>query len=125
MPRLVAEFPAFRPRFEKHLESWKGKPAGNYNDITQFAYFVVRDVFLGGKTDEVQRAFDLMEYWLKDGSKSLQELIVIGFFEDVQNLALGQGLALEAFVPFLGPKSREEWGELERFWAGKSNIPPQ
>jgi hypothetical protein len=121
MPRLVAEFPGFRARWEKYLESWEGKPAGNYNDIAQFANFVVRDLFLNGKTDEVQRAFDLMEYWLKDGSKSLRELIVIGFFEEVQNLALGQGLALDSFVPFLGPKSREAWDELERSWAGKGN----
>jgi hypothetical protein len=123
MPRLVAEFPGFRPRWEKHLEYWEGKPpAGNYNDIAQFAHFVLKDLFLDGKNDEVQRAFDLMEYWLKDGSKSLQELIVIGFFEDVQNLALGQGLALDSFVTFLGPKSREAWDELEKFWAGKGNA---
>jgi hypothetical protein len=123
MPRLVAEFPGFRPRWEKHLEYWEGKPpAGNYNDIAQFAHFVLKDLFLDGKNDEVQRAFDLMEYWLKDGSKSLQELIVIGFFEDVQNLALGQGLALDSFVTFLGPKSREAWDELEKFWAGKGHA---
>ena len=70
----------------------------------------------------MRRAFDLMEYWLKDGSKSLRELIVIGFFEDVQNLALGRGLALDSFVPFLGPKSREAWDQLERFWAVKGNA---
>jgi hypothetical protein len=123
MPRLVAEFPGFRPRWEKHLEYWEGKPpAGNYNDIAQFAHFVLKDLFLDGKNDEVQRAFDLMEYSLKDGSKSLQDLIVIGFFEDVQNLALGQGLALDSFVTFLGPKSREAWDELEKFWAGKGNA---
>jgi hypothetical protein len=123
MPRLVAEFPGFRPRWEKHLEYWEGKPpAGNYNDIAQFAHFVLKDLFLDGKNDEVQHAFDLMEYWLKDGSKSLQELIVIGFFEDVQNLALGQGLALDSFVTFLGPRSHEAWDELEKFWAGKGNA---
>ena len=84
-------FPVFDRDGEKHLESWEGKSAGNYNHITQFVDFVVRDLLLDRKTDEVQRAFDLMEYWLKDGSKSLQALIVMRFFEDVQNLASGQG----------------------------------
>lgn len=123
LPRLVAEFPGFRSRWEKHVESWNGKPAGNYNDITQFVHFVVEDLYPSGKTQEVQRLFDMMEDWLKNGSNGVQELVVVGFFEDLQNLASQQAFGKEAFVPFLGPKSREEWDELERFWAGKSNIP--
>jgi len=122
MPRLVAEFPGFRPRWEKHLESWEGEPAGNYNDITQFVYFVVRDLYPNGKTEEVQHAFDLMEYLLKNGNNGVQELVVIGFLEDLQNLASRQAFGKEAFVPFLGPKSREAWDELERFWSGQSNV---
>ncbi len=122
MPRLVAEFPGFRPRWEKHLESWEGEPAGNYNDITQFVYFVVRDLYPREKIEEVQHAFDLMEYWLKNGNESVRELVVIGFLEDLQNLASRQAFAKEAFIPFLGPKSREAWDELERFWGGKSNV---
>ncbi len=112
MPRLVSEFPGFRPRWEKHLESWKGEPAGSYNDIAEFAHFVAKDLYPNGNTADLQRAFDLMEQWLRDGPKNLQELIVIGFFEDVQNIALGQGIALDSFVPFLGPKSRDAWDEL-------------
>ena len=41
MPRLIAEFPVFRPRWEKHLEFWKGEPAGSYN-VAQFVHFVVQ-----------------------------------------------------------------------------------
>jgi hypothetical protein len=117
MPRLVAEFPGFRARWEKHLEYWEGKPAGYYNDITQFVYFVVRDLYPSGRIEEVKHAFDLMEYLLKNGSHGVRELVVIGFLEDLQNLASQQ--AKEALVPFLGPKSREAWDELERFWAGE------
>jgi hypothetical protein len=122
MPRLVAEFPGFRPRWEKHLEFWEGAPAGNYNDITQFVYFVVRDLYPSGKIEEVQHAFDLMEYWLKNGNESVRELVMIGFLEDLQNLASRQGFAKEAFVPFLGLKSHEAWDELEGFWGDKDNV---
>ena len=59
MPRLVAEFPTFRPRWEKHLEWWKGEPAGNYNDIAEFVRFVVRDLYPNRNTEDLQRAFDL------------------------------------------------------------------
>ncbi len=122
LPRLVAKFPGFRPRWEKHIECWEGKPAGYYNDITQFVYFVVRELYPSGKTEEVQHAFDLLEYWLKSGSKGVRELVVIGFFEDLQNLASQQTFGKEAFVPFLGPKSRETWDELERTW-GRGSLP--
>ena len=118
MPRLVAEFPGFRPRWEKHLEYWEGKPAGYYNDITKFVYFVVEDLYPSGKIDEVRHAFDLMEYLLKNGNHGVRDLVEIGFLEDLQNLASGQAFGKEAFVPFLGPKSREAWDELERLWGG-------
>ncbi len=118
MPRLVEEFPGFRPRWEKHIKYWDGKPAGYYNDIAEFAHFVGGELYPNGKTEEVQHAFDLMEYWLNNGNKTVQELVVIGFLEDLQNLAVGR----EAFVPFLGPKSREAWIELDRFWDGKSSV---
>lgn len=124
MPRLLAEFPGLRlcPRWKEHLEFWEGKPAGNYNDITQFVYFLVEELYPSGKTEEVQRVFDLMEHWLNTGSVSLQELVVIGFFEDLQNLASQQPFGKEAFIPFLGPKSREAWDDLERFWAGEGTV---
>ena len=35
MPRLIADFPGFRARWEKHLNLWKGKPAGSYNDLAE------------------------------------------------------------------------------------------
>ena len=41
MPRLVASFPGFRPRWERHLQLWNGEPAGGFNDIAEFVRFVV------------------------------------------------------------------------------------
>ena len=70
----------------------------------------------------MQRAFDLMEHWLKNGHVNVRELVVVGFLEDLQNLASQQPFGKEAFIPFLGPKSREAWDDLERFWAGEGNI---
>jgi hypothetical protein len=119
MPRLVVEFPGFRPRWEKHIESWEGKPAAYYNDITEFVHFIVRDLYPSGKIEEVQHAFDLMEYLLKNGNHGVRELVQIGFLEDLQNFASRQAFGKEAFVPFLGPKSREAWDELEKFSAGE------
>ena len=122
MPRLIAEFPAFRPRWEKHIELWKGERAGSYNDISEFAHFVVKDLYPNGNTADLQRAFDLMEHWLVNGNQNLRNLIAIGFLEDVQNVASWQTFGREAFIPFLGPQSRREWNEIERVWAGKTSL---
>jgi Zn-dependent M32 family carboxypeptidase len=73
MPRLIADFPGFRPRWEKHLELWKGKPAGSYNDIAEFAHVVVDDLYPNGNTADLQRVFDLMEQWLVNGNQNLRD----------------------------------------------------
>ena len=122
MPRLVAEFPAFRPRWEKHLESWKGEAAGNYNDVAEFVHFVVQDLYPSGNTEGLQHAFDLMEHWLVNGNEHLRGLIAIGFLETVQTQASWQTFGSEAFIPFLGPNCRQAWNEIERTWAGKTSL---
>ena len=122
MPRLIADFPGLRPRWEKHLELWKGEPAGSYNDIAEFAHFVVQDLYPNGNTADLQRAFDLMERWLLNGNQNLRDLIAIGFLEDVQNVASWQTFGREAFIPFLGSLSRQAWNEIEGTWAGKTSL---
>jgi hypothetical protein len=114
--------PGFRPRWEKHLSFWEGEPASGYNDISEFAQFVVKELYPGGRTEETQRAFELMEQWLVNGNNKVQELVVIGFLEDVQNIASWQPFGRAVFIPFLGPQSRDAWNELERVWAGKTSL---
>jgi hypothetical protein len=121
MPRLIAEFPGFRPRWEKHLELWAGKPSGSDNDIAEFAHFVVDD-YANGNGAGLQRAFDLMEQWLVNGNQNLRDLIAVGFLEDVQNVASRQAFGKEAFIPFLGPQCRQAWNEIEKTWAGKTSL---
>ncbi len=56
------------------------------------------------------------------GNQNLRELIAIGFLEDVQNVASWQVFGKEAFIPFLGPQSRQAWNEIERIWADKTSL---
>jgi hypothetical protein len=122
MPRLVAEFPGFRPRWEKHLHYWNGEPAGAYNDIAEFARYVVKELYPAKETEEIHRAFDIMEEFLASGNQQVQELVAVGFLEDVRNIGSWEAFGSAAFIPFLGQKSREEWDELENVWAGKTSL---
>jgi hypothetical protein len=119
---LFAEFPEFRPRWEKHLNSWNGEPAGTYIDIAQFVHFVVEDLYPSGKTEEIQRVFDLMEQWLENGNENVRQLVIIGFFEDLQNVASWHSFGRQAFIPFLRLRSREAWDDIEKIWVGKSSL---
>ncbi len=100
----------------------KGEPAGNYNDIAEFVHFVVQDLYPSGNTESLQHAFDLMEHWLVNGNENLRGLIAIGFLETVQTQASWQPFGSEAFIPFLGPQSRQAWKEIEKIWAGKTSL---
>jgi hypothetical protein len=122
MARLIADFPDFRPRWEKHLDFWKGEPAGSYNDIVQFAHFIAEDLYAKGKIADLQHAFDLVEHWLANGSQNLRDLIAVGFLEDLQNVASWQEFGKEVFIPFLGPESRKAWNEIEKIWVGKTSL---
>jgi hypothetical protein len=82
----------------------------------------LRNSTASGRTEEAQRAFDLMEQWLVNGNQKVRELVVIGFLEDVQNIASWQPLGKAVFIPFLRPKSRDAWNEIERVWAGKTTL---
>jgi hypothetical protein len=99
MPRLIAEFPAFRPRWEKHLESWKGKSAGSYNDIAAFAHFVVHDLYPHGDTADLQRAFAQMEQWLVNVNQNCRP-------------------AEDSFSKALGRERSNGWGVGNFFGAG-------
>lgn len=122
LPRLLREFPEFEPRWNRHLLEWNDKPAGDYNDISVFVKFVVDDLYPANQIPRLQRVFDLMEEWLAGGSQAVQELIVLGFFEDLQNIASWRPFGREAFIPFLGKNSRSEWEAIEKVWAGKSSL---
>jgi hypothetical protein len=122
MPRLIADFPDFRSRWERHLELWKGKPAGSYNDIVQFAHFVAEDLYPKGKTADLQHVFDLVEHWLVNGNQNLRDLIANGFLEDLQNVASWREFGKEVLIPFLGPESRKAWNEIEKIWVGKTSL---
>jgi hypothetical protein len=47
---------------------------------------------------------------------------VIGFLEDVQNIASWQPFGKAVFIPFLKPQSHDAWNEIERVWAGKTSL---
>ena len=119
---LVDTFPAFSPRWRKHLEYWRGEPAGQYNDMAEFVHFVVEDLYEKGNLDDMQPVFDCLERLFAEGDQETRDIIGLGFFETLQNFASWRSYGNTVFESFFGPMSKKVWKEIGRIWQGKSSL---
>jgi len=115
-------FPDFSERWKKHVSIWGGNPAGSYNDMAQFVLFVVEDLYENGNLNEVRRVFKLLDALFVEGDQEVQDLIGLGFFEGLQNIASWRPYGNGAFEQFMTPATMRIWREIKRQWAGKSSL---
>jgi len=121
MPIILEKFPAFGPIWKKHLELWKGEEAGIYNDIAEFANFVV-DACERRESESVTAAFSLIEEFLVEGDEEVRNAASIGFLEDVRNISAWRRFGPEPFIQRLGPQSKVAWAAIEEIWRGKTSL---
>ena len=119
---LLDAFADFSDRWKQHIASWGGKPAGSYNDMAEFVYFVVEDLYEKGKIGETRRVFRLLGKFIVNGEQETRDLIGIGFFEGLQCVASWRPYGNKVFEQFLGSLSLQVWREIQRMWAGKSSL---
>lgn len=70
-----------------------------------------------GHEKDLEPLFELLEKWITDGDKYVQEMAIIGFIEDLQNANLHTGTQPGDFERFLHPKSEIYWTKVNRFWS--------
>jgi len=121
VPLILARCPSFQPLWAKHQEFWDGEEAGIFNDLSEFATFIV-DAYASQDTEPVVAAFGLIEELLADGDDEVRAAAAIGFLEGVRNIASWRPFGAAAFVQWLGPKSKEAWSEIEETWRGKRSL---
>jgi hypothetical protein len=51
-----------------------------------------------------------------------RNVIGLGFFETLQNVASWRPHGNKAYEQFFGPMSKQIWSELQTMWAGQSNL---
>jgi len=90
--------------------------------MAEFVQFVVEDVYEKGNLDETRRVFQLLEKLLVDADPDTKNLIGLGFFETLQNVAPWRPQGNKAYEQFFGPMSKKVWRELQKVWAGKSSL---
>lgn len=119
---LLEAFPDFSARWRKHIAAWGGEPAGPYNDMHEFVDFVVEDLYEKRNLAETRRVFRLLENLFVEGDQEIRDLIGLGFFETLRNVASHRPYGNKPFEEFLGPTSIQVWREVERMWAGRSSL---
>ena len=82
-----------------------------------FARFVVEEVYEQGKYDQIRAVFDALEHRLRDGSPEACDLLIA-----CHSLASSKCYSNEVLVPFLGPKCRQIWAQLDLVWRASLGL---
>ena len=70
---VLGACPAFQTRWDKRHEFWVGKEAGIYNDLAEFAHFIVDDAHPSPDITPVDAAFALMEKFFEEGDQEVRD----------------------------------------------------
>ena len=88
-----------------------------YYDIGRIASCIF-EKFKSGEVQNFESFFGSVEVILENCDHYIGELMVIGLFEDIQNISGGEIDYYKGFDKWLKPLSKKGWDELIDFWEG-------
>jgi hypothetical protein len=112
VPMILAKCPTFIPMWERYQALLRGKEAGIYNDLGEFAAFVIA-AYVRKDTESIAAAFAVIEELMVRGDEEVRAAAAIGFLTDVRNAASWRPFGASAFTKWLGPESKEAWAYIE------------
>jgi hypothetical protein len=121
MPMFLAACPGFERQWQEHKEWWADEEPGEFNDIAEFARYLVES-FESERTLEFPAAFAILEKILEEGDDEARAIGEIGLIEDLQTISSHRPGNAESFKAWLGPQSTAAWEQLEKVWEGKSSL---
>ncbi len=110
---IIETVPEFRPRWQKFLADWQGEETPWYLAMGELAHYVV-EVYERGNITQTEDLFSAIELVLQSAGREVQNLIWVGFFENIQNIASHRSFGASVFRPWLGPQSLIVWDEVDR-----------
>jgi hypothetical protein len=113
--QLVAAAPNFRSRWEQFLKDFEGDEAlPFFVGISELAHYVVNS-YAQGVTVEFPQLFRTIEDLLQNPEPELENLITVGLFEDIQNIASHRDFGAAPFRALLGARSLVVWDEIDAY----------
>ncbi len=92
----------------------------NYLDIAEISRFLIERIKTG-QTFFFQDLFTQVEVIFSKCDSYVDELMVIGLFESIQNNCGHEGIDYhQGFNKWLSPVSKQKWDALIDFWEGKA-----
>jgi hypothetical protein len=110
--QLVAAAPNFRNRWEGFLKECGGEVPPWFVGMSELAHYVVES-FAKGATVELPNLFSIVEVLLQNSNPQIENLIAVGLFEDIQNIASHRDFGAAPFRQLLGPRSLVLWDEVD------------
>jgi hypothetical protein len=107
-PLLLDACPSFRPEWDDERSYWGAEIASGHVGIIGFPAHII-DLFLASRTECFPAVFALVERMIVDGDGGVQDLATAGLLEDLQNMAVNEGIDVDSFVPWLAPQAGRFW----------------
>lgn len=113
LERIIAAVPNFRARWDSFLKEWEpdGEPPW-YVGMSELAHYVV-DCHSQNLTSELPSLFSAIEDVLREPEADVENLIAVGLFEDIQNIASHREFGAAPFRERLGARSLQIWDEVD------------
>jgi hypothetical protein len=120
IPFLLDKCPEFKPVWQEHQQGVTAG-CGIYTDVAEFVHLLV-DAYEYERLDLLTRAFAAVEALFVEGDSDVKQVAMLGILETLQCAASWKPFGNKAFVPWLGPRSRESWDVVVEMWRGKSSL---
>lgn len=113
---ILKSIPDFLPILQKEMEYWSDKdefPIGlQLAEFTEFVFQHLRKE----KKEIVLISFNIIEYLLINGDRTVKNYIYFMFLESLMNVLENNGYDLKIIEPYLGPFSRKAYDRINAFW---------
>jgi hypothetical protein len=111
--QIVAAAPNFRERWEGFLKGYEREEVPPwYVGFSELAHYVVEN-YSQGVMVEFSNLFGTIETLLQNPDPELKNLIAVGLFEDIQNIASHRDFGAAPFRKWLGPRSLIVWDNVD------------
>lgn len=113
LKRIVDSLPNFSLCWTAFLSEWekKGEPPW-YLGMAELAHYAV-EAFSEGRKSELVNLFSTIEDVLQNVDPDVEDLIAVGLFEDLQNIASHREFGPAPFRELLGLQSRQIWDKVD------------
>jgi hypothetical protein len=119
--QIIATVPGFQTQWQEFLKEWEKETSPPwYLVMGELAHYLV-ERYAQQATAEFPQLFASVEALLHNPSPELENLIIVGLLEDIQNVASHRDFGAAPFREWLGPKSIVAWDGINAYMDRVSN----